>query len=203
MRDQILETSLSFFEARGYAGVSLRDIADQLGLTKAALYYHFPSKQGIVEALITDAIDQRDATVGHIEADTPEALLDILRRYIRIYIDHQRVMTWLTNDMTVEIDRSRHATARRKLRDLLVRSVPGPRNRDKVFRANAAVLLLHTPVWSRYVEGDAERLLRLVCEILGLKYQRPIAANVIEQRREAAPSVSPPRRATRVKKSGT
>jgi AcrR family transcriptional regulator len=203
MRDQILETSLSFFEARGYAGVSLRDIADQLGLTKAALYYHFPSKQGIVEALITGAIEQRDATVGHIEADTPEALLSILRRYIRIYVDHQRVMTWLTNDMTVEIDRSRHATARRKLRDLLVRSVPGTQDRNKVFRANSAVLLLHFPVWSRYVEGDDERLLMLVCEILGLEYQLPMAANVIEQRRGAAPRVSPRRRATRVKKSGT
>jgi TetR/AcrR family transcriptional regulator, regulator of cefoperazone and chloramphenicol sensitivity len=203
MRDQILETSLSFFEARGYAGVSLRDIADQLGVTKAALYYHFESKQSIVEALIADAIKQRDATVGHMEADTREALLDILRRYIRIYIDHQRVMTWLTNDMTVEIDRSGHATARRKLRDLLVRSVPGPQNRNKVFRANAAVLLLHTPVWSRYVEGDDERLLMLVCEILGLKYRIRVATNVIEQRREAAPTGSPRRKAARVKKSGT
>jgi AcrR family transcriptional regulator len=173
IRDRILETALTHFEARGFAGTSLRDIADELGLTKAALYYHFPSKQGIVEVLIATAGADRAATTALIAAGSPDNVLDVLRSYIRIYVDHQRVMTWLTNDMTAAIDRSHHSKARRKLRDLLLRSVGGASNRDKVFRANAAVLLLHTPVWSRYVEGDDERLLKLVCEITSLKYRLP------------------------------
>jgi AcrR family transcriptional regulator len=176
IRDRILETALRHFEERGYAGVSLRDVADELGLTKAALYYHFPSKQGIVEALIRESSEQSSAARGHIEAAPPEAVLETLRGYIRIYVDHQRVMTWLTSDMTVVIDRTIHAVGRRRLRDLLLRGMGGVRNREKVFRANSAVLLLHTPVWSRYVEGDDERLLKLVCEIARLDYRPPKVA---------------------------
>jgi AcrR family transcriptional regulator len=176
IRDRILETSLRYFEERGYAGVSLRDVAEELGLTKAALYYHFPSKQGIVEALIRESSEQSSAARAQILEAPPEAVLETLRGYIRIYVNHQRVMTWLTSDMTVVIDRTIHAVGRRRLRDLILRSMGGVRNRDKVFRANSAVLLLHTPVWSRYVEGDDERLLKLVCEIARLEY-RP--SNVI------------------------
>jgi AcrR family transcriptional regulator len=187
IRDRILETALAHFEARGYAGVSLRDIADELRLTKAALYYHFPSKQGIVEALVEATTQQRNAAIEQIDSVSTKAeVLDTLRKYIRIYVDHQRVMTWLTNDMTVPIDRTRHAAARRILRDLLVRSAGGRRDREKVFRANSAVLLLHAPVWSRYVSGDDERLLGLVCEIVGLPYRGPQAQV------EAAPAQSAP-----------
>lgn len=198
IRDRILETSLRHFEARGYAGVSLRDIADELGLTKAALYYHFPSKQGIVEALVSAANEQRETAVAKLQAEKPEAVLDTLRRYIRVYIDHQRVMTWLTNDMTVDIDRTRHATARRRLRDLVVRSVGGPQDRDKVFRANSAVLLLHTPVWSRYVEGDDERLLKLVCEIVGLEYRAPREGGALEAVEQTSKTKSTPKPAAKL-----
>ena len=36
------------FIEQGYEGTSLREIADRLGITKAALYYHFPSKDDIL-----------------------------------------------------------------------------------------------------------------------------------------------------------
>jgi AcrR family transcriptional regulator len=115
IRDRILEISLKYFEERGYAGVSLRDVAEELGLTKAALYYHFPSKQGIVEAVIRESSEQSSAARAQIVEAPPEAVLETLRGYIRIYVDHQRVMTWLTSDMTVVIDRTIHSVGRRRL----------------------------------------------------------------------------------------
>src|SRR5579875_2131133 len=51
MRDRILDVALDLFIQNGYDGTSLRELAEQLGVTKAALYYHFTSKDDILMAL--------------------------------------------------------------------------------------------------------------------------------------------------------
>lgn len=51
MRDRILDVALDLFIEHGYDGTSLRELAEQLGVTKAALYYHFESKEDILMAL--------------------------------------------------------------------------------------------------------------------------------------------------------
>ncbi len=43
--------ALDLFTEQGYDGTSLREIAERLGVTKAALYYHFESKEDILMAL--------------------------------------------------------------------------------------------------------------------------------------------------------
>jgi AcrR family transcriptional regulator len=50
-RQRILDVALDLFTDQGYDGTSLRQIAEQLGVTKAALYYHFESKEDILMAL--------------------------------------------------------------------------------------------------------------------------------------------------------
>jgi AcrR family transcriptional regulator len=50
-RQRILDVALDLFTEQGYDGTSLRQIAEQLGVTKAALYYHFESKEDILRAL--------------------------------------------------------------------------------------------------------------------------------------------------------
>ena len=47
-RERILDIALELFTEQGYDKTSLRDIADRLGTTKAALYYHFKSKSDIL-----------------------------------------------------------------------------------------------------------------------------------------------------------
>jgi AcrR family transcriptional regulator len=49
--ERILDVALDLFTEQGYDGTSLRQIAEQLGVTKAALYYHFESKEDILRAL--------------------------------------------------------------------------------------------------------------------------------------------------------
>jgi AcrR family transcriptional regulator len=50
-RERILDVALDLFARQGFDGTSLREIAESLGLTKAALYYHFESKDDILLAL--------------------------------------------------------------------------------------------------------------------------------------------------------
>jgi AcrR family transcriptional regulator len=50
-RDRILDAALDLFVEKGYDKASLRELAEKMGFTKAALYYHFPSKADILMAL--------------------------------------------------------------------------------------------------------------------------------------------------------
>jgi AcrR family transcriptional regulator len=53
-RKQILDSSLRLFSERGYARTSVRDIAQAVGITDAAIYYHFASKRDLLRALFEE-----------------------------------------------------------------------------------------------------------------------------------------------------
>jgi AcrR family transcriptional regulator len=57
-RQQILVTALRLFDERGYDATSLQLIADEMGLTKAAVYYHFRAKADILHAVLQPGINQ-------------------------------------------------------------------------------------------------------------------------------------------------
>jgi TetR/AcrR family transcriptional regulator, cholesterol catabolism regulator len=52
-RRSILEAAAGLFRQKGYAAVSLRDIAQAVGMKTGSLYYHFDSKEGLVEEILT------------------------------------------------------------------------------------------------------------------------------------------------------
>ncbi len=56
--DKIIDIAIRTFAERGYKGVSMREIADELGITKAALYYHFPGKEEIFNACINHSVER-------------------------------------------------------------------------------------------------------------------------------------------------
>jgi len=55
-RAQILATAADLFERRGYAAVSLGEIAAAVGVSKAALYHHFPNKGAIYAEIMRDVL---------------------------------------------------------------------------------------------------------------------------------------------------
>ena len=60
-RQQILATAQRLFTERGYNATSLQMIADEMGLTKAAVYYHFRAKSDILHATIKPGIRRLEA----------------------------------------------------------------------------------------------------------------------------------------------
>jgi AcrR family transcriptional regulator len=63
-RGNIQAVALRLFSEQGYESTSMRQIAEELGFTKAALYYHFKSKEDIVRALMETMRDQITDLVG-------------------------------------------------------------------------------------------------------------------------------------------
>jgi len=57
-RQALLERAKAAFAERGYAATSLEALARSLGLSKAAVYHHFPSKRALLQALLEEALEE-------------------------------------------------------------------------------------------------------------------------------------------------
>src|SRR6516165_2459990 len=62
-RQQNLETARRLFAELGYDATSLQMIADEMGLTKAAVYYHFRAKSELLHAIMLPGIQRLEALV--------------------------------------------------------------------------------------------------------------------------------------------
>lgn len=72
-RDRITAVALDLFSRQGYAGTSIRDIADRMGMTKAAVYYHFPSKEDLLATALAPALTRVSEVLSRAEeVQTPE-----------------------------------------------------------------------------------------------------------------------------------
>jgi AcrR family transcriptional regulator len=67
-RQQILETAQRLFAELGYDATSLQMIADEMGLTKAAVYYHFRAKNEILQAIMLPGIERLKALLDDAAA---------------------------------------------------------------------------------------------------------------------------------------
>jgi TetR/AcrR family transcriptional regulator, transcriptional repressor for nem operon len=80
----ILDVAERLAQTRGYNGFSYADIAVQLGVTKASLHYHFPSKAELGRTLIDRYQWAFGAALATIDAEVAEPC-EKLRRYIGLY----------------------------------------------------------------------------------------------------------------------
>lgn len=80
-RARILRAAAAEFAARGYAGANMERIARTARLTKAMIYYHFPSKAALYREILNDMFGAVRARVTEVaESDaTPQ---DKIRRYV-------------------------------------------------------------------------------------------------------------------------
>jgi AcrR family transcriptional regulator len=82
-RGKIQAVALELFAEQGYDKTSLREIAERLGVTKAALYYHFRTKDEIVTSLFDDFFGQVDEIIEWANGQPAETAtrVEIVRRY--------------------------------------------------------------------------------------------------------------------------
>ena len=83
-RSRIQAVALALFAEQGYDKTSLREIAERLGVTKAALYYHFRTKDDIVASLFTNFRSRVDEIIewarGQQEMNE-KVRAEVIRRY--------------------------------------------------------------------------------------------------------------------------
>jgi AcrR family transcriptional regulator len=61
---RVREAALKLFAARGFAAVSMREIAGEVGVQAAALYNHFPNKQALLADLMRAHMEELAGGLG-------------------------------------------------------------------------------------------------------------------------------------------
>ena len=82
-RERIPIVALRLFAEKGYEATSMREIAEHLGITKPALYYHFDSKEAIVRELLRELLDQVAELVSWVQRHkvTPALRREVVLRW--------------------------------------------------------------------------------------------------------------------------
>ena len=85
-RREILEVAAQLFRARGYSATSLDEVAETIGITKAAIYYHFASKDEVLfemhDRIVRDAL-VRVRTIVESDDSPVEKMTRILTGHLQ------------------------------------------------------------------------------------------------------------------------
>ena len=123
---RVLDAALELFTAHGFEGTSLQDIADRLGVTKAAVYYHFHTKDELLRALVEPAFTELTALLADGEGrsvSSRRAGVPEVGRYVDYLLRHRRFAVWLARDaaaMTREVVVAQATEIRERTEAMLV-----------------------------------------------------------------------------------
>jgi AcrR family transcriptional regulator len=141
-RTQILDAARRLFVKQGFQHTSVREIAEQVGMTKTAVLYHFPAKVDILVAVAEPFLNDFAAAIERATSrqEVFEELLDV----------HLRHRGLLRDNVIHELALLAQAPTIRRITELMfaanrLAAGPDPTLRDKV-RAAQAIAALSDPV---------------------------------------------------------
>lgn len=167
-RQRIQDVALELFAEQGYEKTSLREIAERLDVTKAALYYHFKTKEEILVSLFESLTRPMEELIewGRRQPHTLETKQEIVRRYDQALADAAPLFRFMQeNQATVRELRIGDAfkDRMRGLRDIIID--PGANLADQV-RCVSAIFTLHAGMFvMQDIEGDPEERRKAVLEV--------------------------------------
>jgi AcrR family transcriptional regulator len=167
-RQRILDVALELFAEQGYEKTSLREIAEHLDVTKAALYYHFKTKEEILVSLFEGLTQPMEELIewGRRQPHTLETKQEIVRRYDQALAGAAPLFRFMQeNQATVRELRIGDAfkDRMRGLRDIIID--PDAGLADQV-RCVSAIFTLHAGMFvMQDLEGDPEERREAVLEV--------------------------------------
>ncbi|MEU6556899.1 TetR/AcrR family transcriptional regulator [Streptomyces sp. NPDC046915] len=167
-RQRIQDVALELFAEQGYEKTSLREIAERLDVTKAALYYHFKTKEEIIVSLFEDLTQPIQELIewGARQPHTLETKQEIVRRYSQALTGAEPLFRFMQeNQATVRELRigDTFKDRMRGLRDIIID--PDSTLVDQV-RCVSALFTLHAGMFiMQDVEGDPEKRREAVLEV--------------------------------------
>ena len=130
---RLLGAALSLFARRGFAGTSIREIAAEAGLTSAALYTHFESKEHVLAELLRAGHEDHHVRLRRALLDTgddPEAQLRaVVAAHVRFHAEHPVLATVCNEELhalpapLVDAVLAVRSQSERQLQDIVERGV--------------------------------------------------------------------------------
>ncbi len=147
-RSRIQHVALELFTENGYEATSLREIAEHLGVTKAALYYHFRTKDEIIESLIDARIEKIGELVDWVKGQprTVETRRELLRRYSELLHeqDHHQLMRFFERNQSSMGQLKAGATMRERMMAMLDAITEPDSPLTQQVRRSMAIFALHS-----------------------------------------------------------
>jgi AcrR family transcriptional regulator len=171
-RSRAQKVALELFAEQGYEKTSLREIAERLGVTKAALYYHFKSKEDIVHSFTDDYFAEIDALLDWAKGQprTEQTRQEVLDRYVGTVLAGSEVFRFLEQNRasveTMEAGKERFARFRERL-ETLVDVLVGAESplRDRVRATGAIFCVGATCMFYLQQVDDPDKLRAIVLEM--------------------------------------
>ncbi|KJY47203.1 TetR family transcriptional regulator [Streptomyces sp. NRRL S-444] len=176
-RQRIQDVALELFAEQGYEKTSLREIAERLDVTKAALYYHFKTKEDIIISVFEDLTRPIDELIDWAKQQL-DMKREVLRRYSEAMAAGAPLYRFMQENQATMRELSIGETVKRRLFTLveLLRTEDGPLT-DQV-RCVSALFTLHAGMmFLQHVEGDPEETRLAALEV---------ATDLITQAHEAS-----------------
>jgi len=174
MRERILDVALELFTEQGYDQTSLRQIAEQLGVSKAALYYHFEQKEDILLALhlrlhelgrgILDQLDELEDDRARVEAwpDLLDQLIDQVHANPELFLLHQRNPSAVAKLSADERNQADHADLEQQFRAILANPAIPLTQRVRIACSVGAVFSVLMSVDGMFGDVPASEVAQLV-----------------------------------------
>ena len=103
-RQRIQAVARDLFLQQGVQRTSLQDIADKLGITKPALYYHFASREDLVRSILVPLIDEGEQFVSDQEGRDEIDARAVLEGYFDFHYRHRQDMVLVLTELTMLAD---------------------------------------------------------------------------------------------------
>jgi len=188
-REQILDVAVNLFFKHGYAGTTIADIADKLGVTKPFVYYYFENKEDLFETLAQEAATACLSTLQFPATDKRSALEKLqegLKKGVLANITHMKAATFFyreTGVLRAPFLRKMRTLGRRHLGELTALLEAGQREGNLEFdNAKLTALAMGSVVGFMFAwykpggalgaEAIAERLTRQMLRIAGARETR-------------------------------
>ncbi|MER5727850.1 helix-turn-helix domain-containing protein [Streptomyces sp. NPDC002138] len=158
-RQLIQDVALELFAEQGYEKTSLREIAERLEVTKAALYYHFKTKEEILISIFDDTtrpIDELITWAGE-QPRTLETKQEMLRRYSEAMCSGAQLYRFMQENQATMRELSIGEIVKKRMLKMvdLLRTDEAPLP-DQV-RCVSAIFTLHAGMmFLQHVEADPE-----------------------------------------------
>ncbi|MCC7119090.1 MAG: TetR/AcrR family transcriptional regulator [Anaerolineales bacterium] len=122
LSEQILRIAKRLFINKGYYGLAMREISDELGVSKAALYYHFKDKEQLFLAILQAHLEEIEAGINQIVAETGSSAEQI-RKFVAYVLSQpaeQRATIRLASQEIVHLSPTSRKTFGKNYQDKFV-----------------------------------------------------------------------------------
>jgi AcrR family transcriptional regulator len=103
-RERIQGVARELFKQQGVQRTSLQDIADKLGITKPALYYHFTSREDLVRSIVQPLIDEAERFLASHETARDASPRELLEGYFDFHFEHRGDLVLIVTELTTLAD---------------------------------------------------------------------------------------------------